>query len=480
MSSVGARSALDGQVDRAAGRQVDRAGFADAFSPRRASAGCGSDPDVLRVLDPYDEVMPTELIEAVVGRAVAAVESLTAIDPAGLDSELVTQWAEGVERIRRQVDASGIAVADHLDTENPFREHGFFTAKAWLKHRLQLSGAEAFRRVQAARMQRRLSVWAGGERAGLVGVAQTELLARIAANPLLDDELLAESSWDLLGDAIDLPYDDFARRARRWEALADPEGAAATAERNRDQRDAMILPRDDGGWDLHASLDGISGAEFREILAHFVDAEWRADWDEARRRLGDDATTADLRRTEPQRRADALHAMALAAASKTADAARACPTVNLLIDQDTFEASLRGEPVDTARYREVVCRTERGHELHPDDVVNTALWAHVRRVVHDSANVVIDLGRRRRLYQQGAREAVMLLEVRCAWVGCDRPAEWCQADHSIGWAAHGATVPRNGQPLCGRHNRLKETGYQVYRDDAGRWHTIHPEGREIT
>jgi len=56
---------------------------------------------------------------------------------------------------------------------------------------------------------------------------------------------------------------------------------------------------------------------------------------------------------------------------------------------------------------------------------------------------------------------------------------WCQTDHSTEWAAHGATVPRDGQPLRGRHNRLKERGYKVHRDDAGTWHVIHPDGTEI-
>jgi hypothetical protein len=42
------------------------------------------------------------------------------------------------------------------------------------------------------------------------------------------------------------------------------------------------------------------------VFAHFVQAEWDADWAEAGERCGDDASMADLRRTEPQRRADAM------------------------------------------------------------------------------------------------------------------------------------------------------------------------------
>jgi hypothetical protein len=241
----------------------------------------------------------------------------------------------------------------------------------------------------------------------------------------------------------------------------------------------MILPRDEGGWDVRARLDDLDGAEVREILAHFIDGEWRADWDEVRTRLGDDASVDDLRRTEPQRRADAFVAMARAAASAGADRGRACPTLDVLVDEATLRDTMLGRPIDPSRYADVVCRTASGHELHPTDAANVALWAHVRRVVHDSTGVVIDFGRRQRLYRHGAREAVMLLEERCVWVGCDQPAGWCQADHSISWSAHGATVPRNGAPMCGRHNRLKERGYRVFRDENGDWHTLDPHGVEI-
>jgi hypothetical protein len=240
-----------------------------------------------------------------------------------------------------------------------------------------------------------------------------------------------------------------------------------------------VLPRDDGGFDLRASLDGVTGAEVREILAHHIDAQWRADWADAHDRLGDSATTRDLRRTEPQRRADALVAMARAAAATPNGPGPSQPTVNVLIDEATFEATLRRQPIETARYRELVSRTGDGHELHPHDAVNTALWAHVRRVVCDSAGVVIDLGRRSRLFEGSSRTAVMLLERTCAWVGCDRPSAWCHADHSVSWKQHGATVPRNGGPLCPAHNLLKERGFRVHRDEWGTWHTIDPSGAEI-
>jgi len=444
-----------------------------------ASYDGAPDPSVWSVVGPGEEPVPTEAVDSLVRRAVAAVETLAEVDPAALDGAGVERLAQGIERVRRQVEAAGVVVAGHVDLAEPFRHQGFFTARTWLRHRLQLSGPEAFRRVRVARMHRRLSHWANAAAAGLVGVVQCEVMANVAANPRIDHERLRHGSWDLLGDAIDLPFDEFARRARRWEALADPVGAAAAAERARDSRDAMVLPRDEGGWDVRARLGDLDGAEVREILAHYIDREWRADWDEVHTRVGDDASVQDLRRTEPQRRADALVAMARAAAPAGADPTRACPTLDVLVDEATLDCTVRRVPIEPSRYADVVCRTASGHELHPTDAANLALWAHIRRVVRDSANVVIDFGRRQRLFRHGARQAVMLLEERCVWIGCDLPAAWCQADHSLSWAAHGPTVPRNGAPMCGRHNRLKERGYRVHRDEQGVWHTIDPDGNEI-
>lgn len=437
-----------------------------------------------RIVPKDETLLRVELIDAALEQAASAIEVLAGLGVAAtpgraeLDGERVERWAGGIEALRRKIDRASIAVADHIDTEQPFRGEGFFTTKAWLKHRLGLSSGEAFRRVQTARLHRQLPVWGNAELSGLVGVAQSELMARVVANPRLDPDIVARDCWELLDDAIDLSYADFERNIRTWEMLADPDGAKSKAERLRINRDVTLRPRAEGGWDLTGNLDEVSGVEFNEILAHFTEAEWRADWDEARTRLGNTATTNDLRRSEAQRRADALLTMARAAASGTG-AGNSRPTVNFLIDQDTFEATLKGQPIDARRWRDVVCRSENGRPLHPDDVVNTALWANIRRVVYDSANVIIDLGRRSRLFTGAAREVIMLLAEICVWVGCDQPAAWCQADHSLSWPAHGATVPRNGQPLCGQHNRLKETGYQVTRDNNGQWHTTHPDGHTI-
>jgi len=421
-------------------------------------------------------------IAASIAAAVAAIDALGSIDPSTLDPQRLAQLVEGIEQARRMVEAAATSTACAIDARTPFRDQGYFNAKTFLKQRAQLSGPEAHRRVQTARMRDRLAEWATAARNGSVGVAQSEAMARVAANPRIDPDVLERDAGMLLDDAMALPFDEFERNLRCWEALADPVGDDAANERAHARRDVNLVPSPSGGWNITGFLPELAGVEFAEIFAWYCEAEWRVDWAEARDRLGDAATQADLVRTEAQRRADALLAMARASVSRDPNSARptvTAITVDVLLDHDTMVAHASGTTPDPRRFRNVVCRTRSGRRLHPDDAINAAILGHIRRVVYDSSGTVIDLGRRSRLFRGPARDAVMLLATTCVWVGCDRPVAWCDADHSLGWKAHGATVPRNGQPLCTGHQNLKETGFQVFRDDNGHWHIIDADGHDV-
>jgi hypothetical protein len=440
---------------------------------------------------PYDPVtdvaigadaglVDADWIGAVVEHCAQGLSMLEQLDPTGFDTATTEAWAVGVEQLRRQAHAAAIAVTDHLDDAQPFRGLGFFTAKAWMQHRLQLSGAEAYGRVQEARLRRAVAVWNNALAGGQVGVAQTRLMARIAANPRIDPDVLASGVWQLMVDAMDLPYVEFERRARTWEMLADPDGAAERLERNQRRRTAEISQHPHGSWRLHALLDDVGGPELLEIFCWYVDREFDADWTEAKRRLGEgNVDVTALRRTEAQRRADGLLAMARAAAACPPDRSRPLPTVNFLLDEHTAAAVADRRPLDPDAYRSVVSRTDRGHQVNPSAIIGVSWWALIRRVVTDAAGVVIDLGRTRRLFAGHAREAVMLLEPTCIWPGCDQPHTWCHADHLTSWTTRGPTNPRNGAPLCARHNYLKESGFTVWRDDEGHWHITAPDGTTI-
>ena len=146
-----------------------------------------------------------------------------------------------------------------------------------------------------------------------------------------------------------------------------------------------------------------------EILDRFCDAEFHADWERARSRLGDDLTPADLERTAAQRRMDALHAIFMAAAAAAPGSKPPEPSVTIVVDQTTFESALTamaaGVPLDKVmppvtdptRRR---CETLDGTLVDPCDAVIAAVVGHVREgVVFDSASCTINLGTASRLFR---------------------------------------------------------------------------------
>ena len=153
-----------------------------------------------------------------------------------------------------------------------------------------------------------------------------------------------------------------------------------------------------------------------------------------------------LERSAAQRRFDALRTIFERAASTAAGGRPPEPVVNIVVDQATFEAWLARMSADPdARSRDVEstrrCETTDGVQVAPADAVALALRGHVRRVVMDTAGVVIDLGRKVRLFTGSAREAAMLQGTRCLWPGCGRHRT--HIDHTHDWQFDGPTDPAN-------------------------------------
>ena len=402
-----------------------------------------------------------------------AVTDLMCAEVGSLDESWFARYVKSLDEVRARIDALVVDAAGECERRGHDRANGFFTSTSWITHHVGVPRVEARARIQVSRLFELLRCWSVAAHAGEVGVEQTRLMARVAANPRIHDALI-EHGERLLDDAIVSPFDVFERLVRNFVRLADPDGASGDAERGHGRRDVTMRQKPGGEWVLAGRFGSLQGAEFNEIFAHFVHAEWATDWAEAQQRLGDAIAIGDLERSEPQRRADALCAALLAAAQAPGAGVGVrvgpLPTLNVLIDETTLQETVTDVVPDPGRYRDMVCRTQSGAELDVSEAASLVLWAHLRRVVHDGAGVVIDLGRRQRLFTGSARDAALLLADRCSWPGCDRNVRVCQVDHSVGWRAHGATVPRNGGPMCGPHNLLKHRGnFTTHRDHHGHW-----------
>jgi hypothetical protein len=126
--------------------------------------------------DDADDALAGDPVEtAIVGAvaAVARVVDMAATDAQARDAQSLARLVEGVEQLRRMVDAAATDVAATVADRRPFTDQGYFGARTFLKQRAQLSGPEAFRRLQTGRMRELLPEWADAARSGSVGVAQS-------------------------------------------------------------------------------------------------------------------------------------------------------------------------------------------------------------------------------------------------------------------------------------------------------------------
>lgn len=382
-----------------------------------------------------------------------------------------------LETLRRRVEAGIAEVVATVAQRGLFRDDGCLSVASWLRKVVNLSSTEV-RRI------RRLAEFVGAHpgvaehlRSGRLASAAAARLADLHANPRVRDQLPFFLDT-LVHYAATLPFDDFDTVARRWEQLADADGAHRSHEVVHASRDAWVHSVG-ASTRLEAQWGNQQGAFVAEVFEKFVQAELAKDLE--RHDLG--AGVSDLVRTGKQRRADALYAVFASAADRLPPSPE--PLVNILIDQATYERTLAaleadsplpsliepGEDVFTKR-----CETTAGVVLDPVAVVATSLVGHVRRVVVDAASVPIDLGRRSRLFSGGARAASQLQRRRCIWPGCS--VLTCEVDHRVPWSQGGDTSVANADPLCRRHNRLKVHGYRSERSsDLPITRIVTPDGR---
>ena len=106
------------------------------------------------------------------------------------------------------------------------------------------------------------------------------------------------------------------------------------------------------------------------------------------------------------------------------------------------------------------------------------MQGYVRRIVVDPDGVVLDMGRKRRLFTGAARTAVKLMESHCGHPGCTVGSRHADIDHMDEWDRDdGRTDVDNGRVRCSSHNRVKtRLGLIDNRTRGGRIITYRRDG----
>lgn len=431
--------------------------------------------------------------------------------PAGLSPrELAARLVE-LDRVRRAVEAATVAVLDEAQRSGADQDDGCLNVSSWARCQVLWSRHEATTRVREVELVRLCPEVGDALADGRLGIAQAAELARARANPRCGDDI-AEHITQLLAWASELGFDGFRKVVRRWEQLADVDGAHRDHQTSHQTRRASFQ-RIDNAFHLRAQHGIMHGTAMEQILDAFVEAEYQAEWEAIQAEHGDKATQSMMTRSASQLRADALYAIFIAAVTGEGHTI-SDPLVNIVVDLATFEehvARLVGGnvptpdtpvpdiPVDHDQQHPDEaddpgdplaisvgtgfglrrCETINGDPVDLNDMIAAALIGHVRRVVVNQAGVAVDSGRKSRLFRGVARSLVWLLEKTCCWPSCGHRVD-LQVDHLKEFSRLGPTDQHNAAPLHGRHNRLKTAlGYRITRDPNGFLHIRRPDGTEI-
>jgi hypothetical protein len=400
----------------------------------------------------------------------------------GFDADEAAAEIARLEREARRLDAERIALLDRIDRSGVYLADAHFSARLMMRLHAHLSGPEASQRDRVMKCLRDLPAIAECYSEGLVGTDQVRRIAAVWANPRVR-EYVAVCEDEFLLAAREMEFVEFDAFCVEWTNRVDQDGAEAKANRRWRRRCIESVQDFNGFWDLRGRMMSIDGAEFAETLDRLVDALRLADIETAQAEHGDN-WRQHLPRTTAQLRYDAFMELIRRGAAVGPDGNSLDTTTNLVIDEETYArhtARLVGaepppvDPTDRNRFS----RTVDGRYVNPAEIVAQSLIDHVRRVVVNAAGVVIDLGRRSRLFTGNARDAALLTGVACYWTGCWIPASKCQIDHLLPWRRDGRTNPGNGAPGCGKHNRIKEQGFHAWRTPSGEWHLSRPDGAPV-
>jgi len=427
----------------------------------------------------------------------AMLERAVGMSDEGLDDALRSSALE-----LRRLEAEHAAYIAVADSRQLCRRDGHHSMKGYLRANLNLSIGEAARQRKIAAVVDEVPEVGEALAAGRIGVCQVLEFARIQSNPRIRQYLTAVAPI-LLERAEHESHDDFRRDVDQFIMLADLDGAFSHVASNIENRNARVSEVGDTIDIAARGGDPLTATKMSNIFQHFVQREFERDVADRRAEFGEAAEQHRLPRTAGQRRFDALLAIFERAYAAPDGGVMPDPVVNIVIDHDTLNeaftrvgvtmpngdvldlddldptaaaAIIDAAAADPVGWLDRRCETTSGAAVHPLLVLQAAMTAHIRRVVVDSRGVIIDFGRKQRLFNGSAREGAKVLMRHCSHPGCSVPMRYADVDHIVEWVDGGSTDQHNSDIECRSHNRFKHRErWRTLRDPVGRRYSVRPD-----
>jgi len=368
-----------------------------------------------------------------------AVDEVLALDGDDLtDDELRAAMVE-LRRAQSRLAAAVTELTATFDARRAWADDGSRNAADWLCHHAHRPRSEAASDVRVGRQLRGMSMVRAAWRAGDLSPAHARVLARLAGHPRAGGHF-RDGEAVLVDHARRLRFDDFECATRYWLAAADPDGPERDRRRDHDLRRFSLDVGIDGVGHAGGRMTPVGAATVGGALERIERQLFEADLAEARSRLGDAASAADLARTPAQRRHDALVEMAVRAVTAPPDGKRPAPLVTVMVGYEVFAGQ--------------ICELARGTVIAPGTVAE--LLGHdatlLERAVFDGPDRLVELSAAR-TFRGTLRRLLEIRQRRCDHRTCHVPADRCEGDHVIPWSVGGKTSRSNGRLQCGPHNR---------------------------
>lgn len=412
--------------------------------------------------DPSEGDGPFAGFTPLTGQADVLAELMAAVPSELTDGEL-GDGLVALSRLSGQLDAALAAYTTVFEARGLPSVDGARSVGAWLTHRSELPRQRVSDLLAIGRDLRHCPIVAAAYATGVLGTAKVRAL--LAARHGL--EALFAAHEQMLVDEIARLTAQRARYAiASWRRLAlattDQEEETEPAD---ESVNSLHLSQTLGGrWALNANLDVVSGRTLANAIDAIIDAEFRT---------GNGPTPVE----RSGRKAAALIALVERGSQPGTKHGQQRPSVHLIWDAD----DLLGIPAaDLAQAMQRRCQLADGTTI-PRPVAERLLCTAditdllVRFGIDGTPNV-LGVTHTHRYASMRERKALQERDRGCIFPGCQAPAAWCDAHHTIPYEIGHHTTLDELVLVCPTHHRaVHEGGFTLTRTKQGHIYVLRPD-----